>query len=124
MIKKKSYLLSCIFYGIIAVLCLLGIKTLYIFFMIFAALCAFYGYLAYKHRNDKAHPLMQKIMDNRNERKQNKRKSDNDTMKSHKQLKAEYKARLNEIENEFNFDYDDDTKTNNANEEAENVSDE
>lgn len=110
MFKKKSYFSLCIFYGVIAILCLIGIKTMFPFFIIFAALSALYGFLAYKHQNDKPHPLMQKIIDKRNAKKKEKGQMVNGVPKTHKQLKAEYKARLSEIENEFAFDYNDDNK--------------
>lgn len=107
MFKKKSYFNSCIFYGVIAILCLLGIQNLFPFFIIFSSLAALYGYFAYKHQNDKPHPLLQKIIDKRNARKRAKGQVVNGVPKTHKELKAEYKARLSEIENEFAFDYSD-----------------
>lgn len=112
--KNKSYFYHCIFYGVLAVICLIGIKQLYIFFFIFLALCALYAYLTYKHRNDKPHPIIQKIIDKRNEKKRAKGKTDNGRPKTDKQLKAEYKARLAEIDEDFDFDYDKEEQQENA----------
>lgn len=103
--KKKSYFTNCIIYGIIALICLVGIKTLYFFFFIFTALSVFYGYLAYKHRNDQPHPLLSKILEKRNEKKKANGNSVGGTHVSRKELKAQYKSRLAEIEKEFDFDY-------------------
>ena len=104
--KNNCFFYYCIFYGILAVICLIGIKQLYIFFFIFLALCVLYAYLTYKHRNDKPHPIVQKIIDKRNEKKRAKGKTVNGTPKTHEQIKKKYKARLAEINEEFDFDYD------------------
>ena len=106
MFKKKSCFFCCVFYGIVAIICLIGIKTLYVFFFIFAALSGLYGYLAYKHRKDQPHPLLQKFINKRNEKRQAKGKPVDGDFISRKQLKSEYKTRLAEIESEFAFDYD------------------
>jgi hypothetical protein len=109
MFRQKGYFSRCILYGIIAIICLIGIKTLYIFFFIFGGLSGLYGYLAYKHRNDKPHPLLQNIAKKRDEKKQAKGKPVDGNNVSRKEIKSQYKKRLAEIEREFDFDYEAET---------------
>lgn len=102
MTKKKRFKATAIMYGILAVICLISIKQLYMLFIFCAALCVINGYLAYKHKDDKPNPIIQKAAD---KIRINKRQSKEDKI-SRKKLKQEYKERLKEIEKEYDFDYD------------------
>lgn len=101
--KKKKYLSSAILYGVIALICLIGIKQLYIFFFIFLALCGLNVFFAYKHRDDKPHPIIQELHNRKKKKKEEKKEIKN----NRKQLKVDYKNRLEQIEEDFDFDYGD-----------------
>lgn len=109
--KRKSYTRKAIIYGIFAALCLIKITQFYIFFFIFAGLCAFYVYQANKHKDDKGSPLYNYYMKKRNTRKEQKRaeKERNEAL-SKRELKERYKNRMEQIEAEYAFLDEDDVE--------------
>ena len=104
MTKGKRFKATAILYGILAVICLVGIKHLFFLFIICACLCIINGYLAYRHKDEQPSPIIQKVMRKIGESKQRKK----DEKSNKKQLKQEYKERLKQIDEEFELDYGDD----------------
>lgn len=103
MTKEKRFKATAILYGILAIICLVGIKHLFFLFIICACLCIINGYLAYRHKGEQPNPIIQKLMKKIDESKQRKK----DEKNNKKQLKQEYKERLKQIDEEFKFDYGD-----------------
>lgn len=104
----KSFKRNAILYGILVLVCFLKITSMYPFALVFAALTAFNAYMAYKHRNDKPHPLVAQMKKKHDEKKTEQR----DKKEMEKQRKTDYKNRLNAIDEEFDdFDYGDEEET-------------
>lgn len=100
----KSFKRNAILYGILVLVCFVKITSMYPFALIFAALTAFNAYMAYKHRNDKPHPLVAQMKKKHDEKK----KEEKDKKAMEKQRKSDYKNRLEAIDEEFDyFDYGD-----------------
>lgn len=102
--RGKKYVAKSVLYGILTFVCIIFIKSMWTFAIIFAALTAFNIFMAVKHKNDRPHPLVETAMKKHLEQKQE--KTDKKAME--KQRKAEYNARIEKIEKEFDdFDYGD-----------------
>lgn len=110
--KSSNFRKKAILYGILAILCLINVTTLWIFLIIFAGLSALYFWLANKHKNDKNNAIEQAIQDAKEKKKNKKKKLDLFSIEEHRIRKAMLNKQLAAIEADFSddiFDEDDDS---------------
>ena len=106
--KKNRYLKAIILYAILTLLCLIRIDTLYIFFLIFLALTALYIYLYIRHKDDKPSAVYSLLKRDKNKSSSHRNKNFDEYRAefTKKELKKQYKDRMEQIERDFAFDDD------------------
>lgn len=105
--KYRRYTRSAILYGVIALLCCVGITKLYPFVIIFGLLCGFNVYFAGKYKKKLDEIISQKEQELYEEMKENKKSKKKLTLaqrqsrEGRKALNNLYEKRLQSIEEEF-----------------------
>ena len=105
--KYRRYTRCAILYGVITIVCVFDIVTLYPFAIIFALLCAFNVYFATKYKKQLDITIAQKeqeIFEEMQKEKKNNKKislTQRQSREGRKALRNIYEKRLQTIENEF-----------------------